>query len=251
MPLLKIRGNGFRLSIRPEHPIRLKEGFRYQLALVSFLSENFIHNVLEPMHMYFWDNDIHFIPKPLIIPSGYWTIDLLKEKINDYITSLNLNLSNKKFEIERKNDRIVITSPIKFYLDSKFALFLGYDHSQNNPINVIESYYNANESIASPNLPNIRAVDAIEVHCNIVEHSYVNHDLHSHKHAETELLYTFFLKTAHGYKIYETPSQRLYVNLKKELQSISQIDITLRDQNNRLLQNEAIDCVVVLDLTKT
>lgn len=176
---------------------------------------------------------------------------MLNEKINEYIASLKLNIPSKKFLIKRESDHVAITSPLKFYLDDKAAAFLGYESPTGKPNNIIESFYNSDESIVAPNAPNLRAVDAIEVHCNIVEHSYINHDVHSHKHAETEMLYSFFLKVAHGFKIYEVPTERLYVNLKSRLRVIDRIDITLRDQNNRIMQNGSVDCVIILDLYKT
>jgi hypothetical protein len=239
------------MTFHPEHPIRLSDGSKCRLALVSFLSENYINNVLEPGNIYFWDSDIYLIPTPFTISRGYWTIEKLNEKINEYITALKLNVPANQFSIKRANDRIAITSPLKFYLDEKVASFLGFSSPGEKPITEQKSFYDANTFLVAPNAPNFRAVDAIEVHCNIVEHSYINHDEHRHKHVEAELLYTFFLNVAHGYKIYEVPTEKLYVPLRNGLQTINRIDITLRDQNNRLLQNENVECVIVLDLYKS
>ena len=96
----------------------------------------------------------------------------------------------------------------------------------------------------------MRPFYVIEVHCNLVEHSFVNHDTHWHKHDETEILYHFFPNVLHGYKISETPEEKFYVPLKKGLNTIREIKVSIKDQDNQLLVNDGVNNIVYLSLIR-
>lgn len=63
--------------------------------------------------------------------------------------------------------------------------------------------------------PKLRDVNVIEVHCNLVDHSLVQHDIQEHKHDETELPYQYFANVSHGYKISKEPQKKLCTPLRK------------------------------------
>ncbi|KAG8241209.1 hypothetical protein J6590_091844 [Homalodisca vitripennis] len=235
MPLLKLTGTESVLTLHLEHPIHLDPNVEYYTALVGFYSENDIYNLLQHAKVYFWE--IHFIPKPLILQCGYWTIEKLEKSFRDYIKSLNLSINSDDFKIFKDGDKISINSPIKFYLDKTVSDLLGFEKSDATNLQKESSYFNSNENVIASNPPNLRAVDVIEIHCNIVNNSLVNHDVHSHKHLETAILYSFSPNVPHGYKISQSPQEKHYIPLRSGLRKIQQITITLVDQNNQLLQN--------------
>ncbi|KAG8314339.1 hypothetical protein J6590_094855, partial [Homalodisca vitripennis] len=248
MPLLKLTGTESVLTLHLEHPIHLDPNVEYYIALVGFYSENNIYNLLQHAKVYFWDLEIHFIPKPLILQCGYWTIEKLEKSFRDYIQSLNLSVNSNDFKIFKDGDKISINSPIKFYLDKTVSDLLGFEKSDATNLQKESSYFNSNENVIASNPPNLRAVDVIEIHCNIVNNSLVNHDVHSHKHLETAILYSFSPNVPHGYKISQSPQEKHYIPLRSGLRKIQQITITLVDQNNQLLQNNHVNNIVYLDL---
>ncbi|KAG8302457.1 hypothetical protein J6590_033053, partial [Homalodisca vitripennis] len=150
--------------------------------------------------------------------------------------------------IFKDGDKISINSPIKFYLDKTVSDLLGFEKSDATNLQKESSYFNSNENVIASNPPNLRAVDVIEIHCNIVNNSLVNHDVHSHKHLETAILYSFSPNVPHGYKISQSPQEKHYIPLRSGLRKIQQITITLVDQNNQLLQNNHVNNIVYLDL---
>ncbi|KAG8279406.1 hypothetical protein J6590_106264 [Homalodisca vitripennis] len=125
---------------------------------------------------------------------------------------------------------------------------LGFEKSDATNLRKESSYFNSNENVIASNPPNLKAVDVIEIHCNIVNNSLVNHDVHSHKHLETAILYTSSPNVPHGYKISQSPQEKHYIPLRSGLRKIQQITITLVDQNNQLLQNSNVNNIVYLDL---
>ncbi|KAG8241822.1 hypothetical protein J6590_078267 [Homalodisca vitripennis] len=248
MPLLKLTGTESVLTLHLEHPIHLDPNEEYYMALVGFYSENNIYNLLQHAKVYFWDLGIHFIPKPLILQCGYWTIEKLEKSFRDCIKSLNLSINSDDFKIFKDGDKISINSPIKFYLDKTVSDLLGFEKSDATNLQKESSYFNSNENVIASNPPNLRAVDVIEIHCNIVNNSLVNHDVHSYKHLETAILYSFSPNVPHGYKISQSPQEKHYIPLRSGLRKIQQITITLVDQNNQLLQNNHANNIVYLDL---
>ncbi|KAG8325554.1 hypothetical protein J6590_064896 [Homalodisca vitripennis] len=248
MPLLKLTGTESVLTLHLEHPIHLDPNAEYYMALVGFYSENNIYNLLQHAKVYFWDLEIHLIPKPLILQCGYWTIEKLKKSFRDYIQSLNLSVNSNDFKIFKDGDKISINSPIKFYLDKTVSDLLGFEKSDATNLQKESTYFNSNENVIASNPPNLRAVDVIEIHCNIVNNSLVNHDVHSHKHLETAILYSFSPNVPHGYKISQSPQEKHCIPLRSGLRKIQQITITLVDQNNQLLQNNHVNNIVYLDL---
>jgi hypothetical protein len=85
----------------------------------------------------------------------------------------------------------------------------------------------------SENIINILSVNAILVHLNIVDGSYVNG-------FREPVIYSFFPKVSPGYKIVETPNFPIYLPVSKK--TIKDLKITITDQNNKILnlRNETI-----------
>lgn len=162
---------------------------------------------------------------------------------------MTTDVDPKKFMINKKGNILSITSPYRFYLDPAICELLGLEpcKSHNGDINF---YHKANETVIGNRFPKLRAVDVIEIHCNLAEHSFVNHDTHWHKHDETEILYHFFPNVPHGYKISEVPQDKLYVPLKSGLTTVREIKIMIKDQDNQLIVNDGVVNIVYLSLIK-
>lgn len=248
MPLMRFKGSASRITLRLEHPIHLEGDRDYRIALVGFYSENNIRNLRRDANIYFRDSEDQLIPRPLTFQSGYWTIESIETKTIQYITSLQINVDAAAFKIQRTGVCLSIISPLKFHLDKTISEFFGFTPPKGK-YSEDEGYFEAHEKVTASSPPNLRAVDVIEVHCNIVENSLINHDVHDHKHMETEILYEFFPNVPHGYKISEVPNERYYVPLKRGLRQIQEITITILDQNNRLVINDGVVNVIYLDLT--
>ena len=247
MPLLKLRGKNSKLILHLEQPIHLEENVKHRIALVAFFSDNNIYNVRDDVNISFWDRYVLQVPTPLTFTKGYWTIESIEAKTKQFITSLQINIDASKFKLSKSGNYLSIFSPLKFYLDSNACALFGFEIPTTDNY-VVGSYYKENQIVTGTRPPKLRTVDAIEVHCNVVQHSLVNHDTHYHKHAETELLYTFFPEVPHGYKISEQPKERLYVDVKPGLHTIHNIIIKIQDQDNNLVINDDVENLVYLDL---
>ena len=224
------------LTLHLEHPIHLDGDYR--LALIGFYSDNNINNLLKDAYVYF--KDVH---EPLKYTRGYWTIEKLQSRAREYLGNFSVNANS--FKIEKRGDRVSIFSPLMFNLDSTASELLGFKPKITSET---ENYFEAEKAITALNPPNLRGFDVIEIQCNIVEHSYACHDVHTHKHAEAKILYQFFPNVPRGYKISEVPREKLYVPISSGVQRIQQIVITIKGHDNQLIQNEHVNNIVYLEL---
>lgn len=250
MPLFKLTGSESSvLTLHLEHPLHLDENADYQLALVGFFSDNYINNLRQEANVYFWHEKLPHTP--LTFTKGYWTMETLQKRVRKFIASLKLNIvvNANAFKIEKNGDRVSIYSPLKFWLDATISSLLGFKEPTDD-YKRETAYYEANESVTASSPPNLRAVDAIEIHCDIVHNSYVKHDEMEHKHVETAILYSFFPDAPHGYKISEVPLERHYIPLKRGVRKIQQIWISLMDTKNQPLQNPCANNIVYLDMIR-
>jgi len=224
------------LNIHLEHPVYLDENEQYKVALIGFYSENNIYNLLQDSQMTFEN-----VKEPLTIDGGYWTVESLQKHIRHFLASKVPSVDSNKFEVLKDNNRILIKSPVKFHMGNTIRALLGFDA-------VVETIFQDNYK--SDSAPNLRSVDVIEIHCDIVNTSFTNHPRHYHRHEETSILYQFYPKVHHGFKISEKPQYPHYVPLKSGLNRIQQINVGLLDQNGYLLQNPDSNNILYIDLVR-
>jgi hypothetical protein len=256
MKIFKLTGKESVMSLHLEHPIHL-DG-EYKLALTGFYSDNNIANLKQEAKIYFHYPQVNgkvttIIVHALTLEKKFWTLETLTNKCRNFLqglldTQAVTNIDPNNFSMIKSGDRVAINSPLGFYLDSSVCKLLGFELSIK-PSSEVSSYYTANINHTGTKLPNLRAVDVIEIHCNLVEHSFVNHDTHWHKHDETEILYHFFPNVPHGYKISEMPNEFHYIPLRN-ITAIREIKIMIKDQDNQLLVNEGVNNIVYLNLVK-
>lgn len=255
MKLFKLVGKESVLRLHLEHPIHLDDDVDYRLALTGFYSGNNIYNLKTDGKIYFWTalhtpkTDLASYIKEFTIPKGYWTLDRLQSACREFLKGLGIAVEYDTFRLFKENSKVAIHSPLKLYLDPSICNLLGYKPCKSHSGD-INSYHNLNDKIIALNPPNLRAMDVIEVHCNIVERSFVNHSTTWHRHDETEILYTFFPNVPHGYKISETSQEKFYIPLKTGLNKIQEVVITLKDHNNELIVNDDVTNIVYLSLTR-
>ena len=253
MKIFKLRGKESVMNLHLDVPIHL-DG-EYKLALTGFYSDNNIANLKFAGQIQFSceitkEGNINSTNQTFTLPKGYWTLDDIQEKCRTFLKECNANIDENKLIFGKSGDRITIKSPVKFKLNSALCELLGFKESSGDVDMCGKGFYPNDKVITGDHPPNLRAVDVIEIHCNLVEHSLVNHDTHWHKHDETEILYHFFHNVPHGYKISETPQEKFYVPIKKGLKTIRQIQIVIKDNENQLLVNEGVNNIVYLSLIK-
>ena len=252
MKNFKLVGQESVLTLHLAQPLHLEDG-NYKIALTGFYSDNNIANLKSDGKIYFCverleEGQVNKNISSLTLEPGFWTIEKIQNKCRQYITSLTAGVDANKFMVAKYTDRIAIYSPIQFYLDPVISNLLGFEPKSNS--NDVKNYHNVAETVVGKYTPKLRAVDVIEIHCNLVEHSFVNHDTHWHKHDETEILYHFFPNIPNGYKISQEPQEKFYVPLKSSVKTIREIRVVIKDQDNQLLQNQGVNNIVYLNLVK-
>lgn len=252
MKIFKLTGNESVMSLNLEHPIHLQG--EYKLALTGFYSDNNIANLKQDSKIYFHYPQTNKQIKifTLTLKRGFWTLEELQSKCRNYLQEL-LDLKDitgidpNSLKLTKSGDNVVISSPIAFILDAAVCKLLGFSLAKSLP--EVGDFQTANVNHVGSTIPKLRAVDVIEIHCNLVEHSFVNHDTHWHKHDETEILYHFFPNVPHGYKISEMPNEFHYIPLRN-ITSIREIKVMIKDQDNQLLVNEDVNNILYLSLIK-
>ena len=246
--LFKITGKCPRLTLHLENPIHLHND-KYGVALVGFFSDNYFNNLKENDNFYFIDSnevDDEQIKSTLLEP-GFYTMQSLELHIRRFISTLNTKVNVEDFKILKVNDHVAICSPLRFRMGPNISTLFGFanKNTSSNPV-----FFPCKSMVKGTLLPKFRPLEVIELHCNIVENSCVTHYEHaSHKHLETEMLYTFFPAVAHGHKISHSPNHRHYVPVKRGLKTIQCINVTVMDEKHHLLDtNKSVDSFVYLDI---
>lgn len=256
MPIIKIVGTDSVLQLQLEHPIHLDDDTNYKIALVGFFSDNNVNNLREEDSIYFIDSTNEKPPadpnliKKLSFPRGYYTLNEIEKTCREFLrVDFKSKVNIDSFLVKKMDCKVLICSPLRFYIGPRLSKLLGYQPPQQPPSN-IEAYNQANKNTIGSSNVDLRVVNMIELHCNIVENSYVKHDTHSHKHAETEILYVFSPSSPHGYSMSVVPTERHYVPLKRGLKTIQRIVVYICDQENTPIQNENTTTTIYLDLRK-
>lgn len=249
MKLFKLVGKESIISLHLSNPIHLDEGAEYKIALTGFYSDNFIYNFPEDVPYCFGyiatTKDKKTVSEHYPINKGHYSIATINAIMVNALKSFKtkypeIGVSENEFQLYADGAYVQIKTPLKILPTAKFVDLLGLK----------DGNVEANILTRGVKLPKLRAVDVIEIHCNLAEHSFVNHETHWHKHDETEILYHFFPNVPHGYKISEVPQDKFYVPVKSGLTTIREIKITIKDQDNQLIANDDVVNIVYLSLIK-
>jgi len=152
--------------------------------------------------------------KEITIPEGAYEIENLEKTIKSLLgkeVEFSLKPNNNTLKSE-----ILCSKTIDFSKEGTIGGLLGFKKR------VLE----ANVDHVSDSPVNILKVNIIRVECNIARGSFRNGE-------EGRVIYDFFPDVGPGYKILERPRNMIYLPLTGK--SISNIVITLKDQNNQLI----------------
>jgi acetone carboxylase gamma subunit len=251
MVYFRLSGQNPLLQLKLENPIHLEENVRYYLALTGFCFHNYFYNLKAHASISFQgeENDL----QTFSISPTFLTLETLHKKIREFLVEKSLVVSAdeaKKFRLFRNlNSKVVIVSPIKCHISNGLRRFLGFKELEKDKVEY-ETEYIADNVVSvyeENNKSQIRPFNTIEVHCDLVEHSFINHRDHWHKHDNSSLLYHCSPRE-HKDKIYEKPSVLNYMPLKSGTLVISNINVYLTDENYVPLQNALSDYIVYLKL---
>lgn len=252
MVYFRLTGQSPHLQLKLENPIHLEDDVRYYLALTGFSCDNYFYNINEHISITFL-NDKEIGVTFNIFPPYFISLENLHKEIRDFLVNKSLVASAdevQNFKLYRtRTSRVVIKSPIKCHINNGLRRFLGFTELQNN----VEEYKTEylSDNVASMykevSISQIRPFRTIEVHCDLVEHSYINHTEQWHKHDNSSLLYHLSPRE-HGDRVYEKPSVLNYITLKPNTLTIREINIYLTDENQVPLSNQLSDYIIYLKL---
>lgn len=240
------------MKLSLENPIHLDPESEYRVALAGFYSENNIHNLRRDEDVYFWDskNTTDKDPKKFAIAkrleSGYYTLANLETCFRNFLRDLKTHADPQQMRILKTGLFVSVHSPVDFYLGPQLSKLLGFGPPTGSVLDR-KFYYKADTVTQTTNPPNIRSVDAIEIHCDIVEPTLSHHSEQHFKHRETPILYQFSPDVPHQYKISETPQLRHYVPIRKGETKLQHLTVRIMDHRGSLLENHNVHNIVYLD----
>lgn len=209
------------LYVFPPHDV--SDG-TWAIALKQLTTYNRIPNIEEGVN-----DKFHYEQGEITIPEGAYEIEdierYLKERLDGKV-KLSLKANNNTIKCEIK-----CSATIHFDEKQSVASLLGFSkrklppdikHESDQPVNIIN-------------------VDVIRVECNISRGSFS-------KTGEGHVIHEFYPLVPPGFKMVETPANLLYLPLN--CQSISNITITLRDQDGKLLNLKSEPLTVHLEIKK-
>lgn len=251
--LFKLTSNSSVLKLSLESAIHLDPESEYRLALAGFYSENNIQNLRRGEDVYLWDSNNAGTSDPKVyakanrLESGYYTLADVETYFRDFLHDLKTRTDPELMRVNKTGPFVSVHSPVDFYLGPHVSELLGFEPPKGSALDR-KSYYKADTVTRATNPPNIRPVEVIEIHCDIVEPTFSHHGEHLFKHRETPILYQFSPDVPHQYKISETPQQRHYVPIRKGETKLQHITVRITDHRGRLLENPNVHNIVYLDL---
>ena len=87
----------------------------------------------------------------------------------------------------------------------------------------------------SQNIVNITNINSLQIHCSLIEGSYINEE-------SSDLLYTVSPNVPPGYLIQVEPKQKVYAPIKN-INQIDSIRFSIKDQDNNFvdMNNEKVN----------
>lgn len=249
MRIFKLSGSTPLLTLKLETPIHLDDGVQYMLALTGLYCENYFYNTLGGAAITFNRADLQYPTDTF--GKGHWSVDSIVTKINKFLKSRKV-VENENdvdmFKIYRNGEKkLCVESPIDCHLNNEMRRLLGFNSVKHDDFK--NKHVAENIVYVDGENKEIRPFNVIEVHCNLIENSFVNHPVHSHKHLDTSILYQLDPRK-YKEKISEKPNVLDYVPLRNGVRVIKEIQINLMDENNIFLQNAGQYYIVYLKLVR-
>ena len=196
----------------------------YEIALVNLETYYSFPNIDDTNNVFVYSHDQGVTWTKIKIPEGSYEID----DINNTI----------KHEMEKRGhydsineDHYINISANSNTLKSVLIIESGYqvDFNQPNNLSKVLGFTGTKYEEGfheSENVVNILRINSILVNIDIISGSYVNGTTKS-------TIYSFFPKVSPGYKIIESPVNRVYLPIT--LDTIDSLNVTITDQDDHLL----------------
>ena len=218
------KSENFSTSFNP--PIQLDINKNYEIALISAQIWYSWHNITNENQNFFYV--VNDQARLFEIPPGSYNIDDLNEEIKNYMErngddkeniTITPNYNTLKTKLVLKNNYFV-----DFRIENSLSEVLGFE----------KRFLNTNGEFDSENPVNITNINSLQIHCSLVEGSYING-------STSDLLYTVSPNVPPGYLIQVEPKQNVYVPIKK-LSQIDSIRFSIKDQENNFvnMNNERV-----------
>jgi hypothetical protein len=112
--------------------------------------------------------------------------------------------------------KLVCSHDVDFTINNNISKLLGFK----------KEIYTANKVHESEEIVNIMKVNCIKIECNLISGSFDNG-------TPSQAIHEFYPSVPPGYKIIEVPRHPVFYSLNST--TISKVDITLKDQNDSLI----------------
>lgn len=200
-----LNGTSSVLSADYYPPIELPPEKNYVLGLTQLLTYYSFPNIDT-------GNNKFYVGKEVItIPTGIYEID----EITTFLRSKNINITVKRNTSTLKCT-ILCDQEINFEPEDSIADILGFNKKILEP----------NVEHQSDTIVHIFKMNSIRIECNITTNSYINNQ-------RSRVIHEFYPDVDPGYKIMEIPKNVIYFPVTVE--NIDRLEISIKDQNNRLL----------------
>lgn len=218
---LTLSGRGSSLHANYFPPIDLGEEHSFECGLLNLNTWNTIPNIDESNDEFFYKKSGEY-SEIVKIPHGSYEIKDLAQYLQN-----ELKLREVEFELIVNQNALrcemKCSAEIIFNTEISLGPLLGFGY-----VDLIQGRWHY-----STETPEIIKINVIRVNCDIVKGAYFNNE-------NAHTIHEFTPSIPAGYKISETPKHIIYFPIT--VRSIREINISLCDQNNKLInfRNEII-----------
>jgi hypothetical protein len=211
MYTITLNGNSSELSCDIFPPLEVKK--TSQLCLLSLYTNNSIPNIETGCNTIGFKNDKDERYN-IVIPTGTYELDSLATYIQEKMPgSIRFEL---KADYNTLKCLMKCDDKIDFTVSNNISKLLGFEHLE----------YKANTVHESLNIVHIMKVNSIKIECNLISGSFNNGE-------PDRTIHEFSPTVAPGYKICEVPVHSVFYPLIDS--SVSKVSVTLKDQDNNLI----------------
>ena len=112
-------------------------------------------------------------------------------------------------------------------LKNNYSIDFHPPHTLNSVLGFDSSYLVGNRIHDSQNIVNITNINSLQIHCSLIEGSYINE-------VSSDQLFTVSPNVPPGYLIQVEPEQKVYVPIKN-LSQIDSVCFSIKDQDNNFV----------------
>lgn len=252
MVFFKIAGKSTNLNLRFEQPLMLKSDKQYKLGFVKMsLNDISVKSKLSFKFQYQMEIGGKTLNSKLLEINGWYSVETIKEyfleNMKEVVDIIINSFRKSQSEVPKWIDEFDYS---KFKIDINWVAPQVYSLNFQTPLQIkisdcgnfcdmfgfkmndliMKKTFLPNQLYISSSNPKIlKPLHLIEVHTNITEFSYSNHDTNPHVHNTHELLYPFFIDKIllPNDEYNEVPNNVIYIPLRNDLRSICNIKVTI------------------------